>query len=119
MNIAYVNTAKNEARQLDALEKYEIERWFYESSTDYTRPKLEKMLNVAREGDTVYILDFSKLARCGGDFYSIYKRLKEKKINLISLKEKFDGSSLNAELRITIMGLTNCPYDKLDAYKRW
>ena len=64
MRIAYcrVSTAnQNLQRQEEALEKYGIDKWFKEkvSAKDTNRPKLQEMLDFVREGDTVYIHDFT------------------------------------------------------------
>lgn len=72
MKIAYVRVStveQNEARQIEALEKFGIEKWFTEkiSAKDTNRPQLKQMLDFAREGDTVYIHDFSRLARSTKD----------------------------------------------------
>lgn len=63
MNIAYVRVStveQNEARQVEALEKRGIDKWFTEkaSAKDTNRPMLHKMIEFAREGDTIYIHDF-------------------------------------------------------------
>ena len=55
MNIAYVRVStvdQNEARQIEALEKYGIKRWYTEkiSGKDANRPKLQEMLEYVREG---------------------------------------------------------------------
>ena len=68
MRIAYVcvsSADQNEARQIEALKRYDIEKWFTEkvSGKDMNRPELQNMLEFAREGDTVYVEDFSRLAR--------------------------------------------------------
>ena len=54
---------QNEARQLEALEKHDIEKWFIEkvSGKDTNRPQLQAMLDYCREGETIYIHDFSRL----------------------------------------------------------
>ena len=49
MRIAYVRCStaeQNEARQVEALEKYGIERWYTEkiSGKDANRPKLQELL---------------------------------------------------------------------------
>lgn len=67
-NIAYVRVStaeQNEARQIEALKKHNIDKWFTEkvSGKNMNRPQLEAMLDYVREGDTVYIHDFSRLAR--------------------------------------------------------
>ena len=55
MRIAYVRVStaeQNEQRQIDALAKHDIERWFTEkvSGKDTNRPQLQAMLEFAREG---------------------------------------------------------------------
>ena len=65
-NIAYVRVStleQNEARQREALGKYNIDKWFIEkaSGKDMNRPKLQEMLEYLREDDTVYVLEFSRL----------------------------------------------------------
>ena len=68
MKVAYVRVSteeQNEARQIEALKKHSIEKWFTEkvSGKSMDRLQLQTMLDYVREGDTVYIHDFSRLAR--------------------------------------------------------
>ena len=78
--VAYIRVStaeQNEARQIEALEKYGIEKWFEEkvSGKSADRPELQKMLEYVREGDTVYIHDFSRLARNTKDLLEIVEGL--------------------------------------------
>ena len=69
-----VSTAQqNEARQVEALKNYNIEKWFIEkeSAKDTNRPKLQEMLGYVREGDCIYVMDFSRLARSTKDLLDI------------------------------------------------
>ena len=71
-NIAYVRvstTDQNEARQNEALNKYNIDKWYVEKITgkDTNRPKLIEMLDFIREDDTVYVEEFSRLGRSTQD----------------------------------------------------
>ena len=109
MNIAYVRVStveQNEARQVEALEKYNIEKWFMEkvSGKNTERKELKNMLDFAREGDTIYVLDFSRLARSVKDLLDITEKLKAKNINLISLKENLDTSTPTGKLLLTMIG---------------
>ena len=52
------------------------------------RPQLQAMLDYVREGDTVYIHDFSRLARSTRDLLEIVERLQAKSVHLVSNKEK-------------------------------
>ena len=91
MNLAYVRVStveQNEERQIEALKKFNIEKWFTEkvSGKNMDRPKLQEMLDFCREGDTIYIHDFSRLARSTKDLLDIVERLKEKGVHLVSNK---------------------------------
>ena len=60
------------------------------------------MLEFAREGDTVYVSEFSRLARSTKDLLDIVQQLKEKQVQVISLKESFDTSTPAGELAMTM-----------------
>ena len=107
-NIAYVRVStveQNEERQLKALETYLIDEWFTEkvSAKDVNRPKLQEMIRYVRKGDTVYVLDFSRLARSTSDLLNIVKEIEEKGAHIISLKENFDTSTPTGKLMMTMM----------------
>ena len=108
MNIAYVRVStveQNEQRQVEGLSKYNIDKWFTEkvSAKDTNRPKLQEMLEFVREGDKVYIHDFSRLARSTKDLLEIVELLKEKKVELISNKEQLDSSTAVGKLMLTML----------------
>ena len=112
MKIAYVRVStveQNESRQIEALEKYGIEKWFTEkvSAKDTNRPKLKEMLEFAREGDTIYIHDFSRLARSTKDLLEIVETLKAKGIHLVSNKENIDTSTPTGKLMLTMIAAIN------------
>lgn len=109
MKLAYVRVStveQNEARQLEALEKYGIDKWFTEkiSGKDTNRPKLQEMLEFAREGDTVYIHDFSRLARSTKDLLDIVELLNRKNVHIVSNKENVDSSTPTGKLMLTMIG---------------
>lgn len=108
MKIAYIRVStveQNEARQIEALKKYGIEKWFTEkvSGKNTNRPQLQQMLEFAREGDTIYIHDFSRLARSTRDLLDITERLQEKGIHLVSNKENIDTSTPTGKLLFIIV----------------
>jgi DNA invertase Pin-like site-specific DNA recombinase len=112
MKVAYVRVStveQNEARQIEALEKYGIEKWFTEkiSGKDTNRPELQEMLDYVREGDTVYIKDFSRLARSTKDLLEIVNQLQAKKVHLVSDKENLDTSTATGILMLTVIGAIN------------
>lgn len=112
MKIAYVRVStveQNEARQIEALEKYGIEKWFTEkvSAKDTNRPMLQQMIDFAREGDTIYIHDFSRLARSTKDLLDIVELLQKKNIHLVSNKENIDSSTPTGKLMLTMIAAIN------------
>lgn len=112
MNIAYVRVSsadQNEERQLEGLKKYNIEKWFTEkvSGKDTNRPKLQEMLDYVREGDTVYVHDFSRLARSTKDLLAIVELLQKKNVHLVSNKENLDTSTPTGKLMLTMIAAIN------------
>ena len=112
MRVAYVRVStveQNEARQLEALKKHDIEKWFIEkvSGKDTNRPKLQEMLDFVREGDTVYIHDFSRLARSTKDLLEILEELTGKGVALVSNKENLDTSTSTGKLMLTVIAAIN------------
>jgi DNA invertase Pin-like site-specific DNA recombinase len=112
MKIAYVRVSteeQNEARQVEALEKHGIDKWFKEkiSGKNTNRPELRKMMEFAREGDTIYIHDFSRLARSTKDLLDIVDQLKAKGIHLVSDHESLDTSTPTGKLMLTMIAAIN------------
>ncbi len=112
MNIGYVRVStveQNEDRQVKALEKHNIDKWYIEkvSAKDTNRPKLQEMLEFAREGDTVYIHDFSRLARSTKDLLDLIEHMQDKGIHLVSNKENIDTSTPTGKLMVTMIGAIN------------
>lgn len=113
-NIAYVRVStveQNEGRQIEALKKHNIDDdgWFIEkvSGKNMDRPKLQEMLKYVRKGDTVYIHDFSRLARSTKDLLTIVEELKAKGVHLVSNKENLDTSTPNGKLMLTMLAAIN------------
>lgn len=112
MRIAYVRVStveQNEARQREALETRGIDKWFVEkiSAKDTNRPQLQAMLEFAREGDTIYIHDFSRMARSTRDLLDLVERLTAKGVHLVSNKESIDTSTPTGKLMLTMIGAIN------------
>lgn len=112
MLVGYVRVSsvdQNEGRQLETMKKYGVEKVYSEkvSAKDTNRTELQSMLDFVREGDTVVIHDFSRLARSTKDLLEIVELLKDKKVNLISSKEKIDSSTPTGKLMLTMIGAIN------------
>ena len=112
MNIGYVRVStveQNEARQLESLKGYDIDKWYTEkvSGKDLNRPKLQEMLDFVREGDTIYIHDFSRISRSVKDLLSLIDTLEAKQVHLVSVKENLDTSTPAGRLMLTMIGAIN------------
>lgn len=110
--LAYVRVSteeQNEARQVEALKQYGIDKWFIEkiSGKDMNRPKLKEMLDYAREGDTIYIHDFSRISRSVADLMTLTKDLQERGIYLKSSKEGFDTKTPIGRAMVGFIAIIN------------
>ena len=111
-NLAYVRVStveQNEARQIESLQKFGIDKWFTEkvSAKDTNRPQLKKLLEFAREGDTVYIHDFSRIARSTRDLLDIMEQLTSKGVFLVSTKDNIDTNTPMGKFMLTMIGAIN------------
>ena len=105
--IGYVRVStqeQNEDRQLTIMEQYKADKIFTEkiSGKNTDRPQLKKMLEYVREGDTLVIESYSRLARSTKDLINLVEQLKAKGVNLISTKENIDTSTPQGRLMFTI-----------------
>ena len=110
--LAYVRVStveQNEARQVEALTGYGIDRWYIEkvSGKNMDRPKLREMLGYAREGDTIYIHDWSRISRSTKDLLALVDELRERGIHLVSHHEGFDTSTPGGRLMLTVLAAIN------------
>ena len=107
---ARVSSAEqNEARQLEAFKNLGLYKIYVEkiSAKDTKRPLLQQILEYVREGDTIYIKDFSRLARSTKDLLDITESLTKRGVKLISLKENLDTSTPTGKLMLTMIGAIN------------
>ena len=107
-NVAYVRVStveQNEARQREALQAYDIDRWFVEKSSgkDTKRPELRAMLDYIREDDTVYVEEFSRLGRSTADLLTIVQQIEDTGAKFVSIKENFDTHTPAGRLQMTML----------------
>lgn len=108
MKLGYVRVStveQNEERQLETMKLYGVEKVFSEkvSAKDTKRPKLQEMMEFAREGDTIFIHDFSRLARNTQDLLLIVEKLNSKGVHLVSSKENIDTNTATGKLLLTVI----------------
>lgn len=96
---------QNTESQKVMLDKIGMDKIFEEkiSGKNTDRPELQAMLGYAREGDTVYVKDLSRLARNTKDLLDIVEYLTNKGVALKSIKESIDTSSNFGKLMITFL----------------
>lgn len=108
MRVGYIRVStveQNEARQIkDLKENAKVERVYLDklSGKDTNRPQLNDMIDFVREGDTVIVSEYSRLARSTKDLLEIIETLKAKGVTVISLKENFDTSTPQGEFMLTV-----------------
>jgi len=108
-NIAYIRVStieQNEGRQIEMMKGYSIDKTYTEkaSGKDANRPQLLAMLDYARDGDTVYIESFSRLARNTIDLLQLIEQMNGKGIKVISIKEGLDSSTPTGKMMLTMIG---------------
>jgi len=120
--IAYIRVStveQNTESQKEAMKSMKIDRFFEEkiSAKDTNRPELQEMLKFVREGDTVFVKDFSRLARSTKDLLEIVERLGDKGVHLVSLKESLDTSTPTGKMMLTIIGAI-CEFERANILER-
>jgi DNA invertase Pin-like site-specific DNA recombinase len=108
MKIGYARVStdnQNLERQIDLLNKYEIDEIFTEkiSGTLASRPELDKLLLRVREGDTIIVESLSRLGRSTKDLLNLIAYFNERKIKLVSLKEQIDTQTPTGKLLTTVL----------------
>jgi len=121
-NVAYIRVStveQNEARQLEAMKAHQIDKTFIDkvSGKDTNRPQLKAMLDYVREGDTVFIHDFSRLARSTKDLLSIVEDLQVRGVRLVSNKENLDTSTPTGKLMLTMIAAIN-EFERMNLLER-
>lgn len=111
---AYIRVStieQNEARQLVAMEQYDIpeENYFIEkvSGKNTEREELQRLLSTVQAGDIIHIHDFSRLSRSTGDLLTLVENLNARGVHLISNKENLDTSTPTGKLMLTVIGAIN------------
>lgn len=92
------NTARQETDK-EQFDKVYIDK---ASGKNTDRPELKKMMDYVREGDTVVVESYSRIARNTKDLLEIIDRLNKKGVAFVSQKEQIDTSTPAGRLMLTI-----------------
>ncbi len=107
MKVAYIRVStqeQNTGRQESAMQKEGVERVFIEkiSGKNTDRPQLKAMMDFVREGDTLIVESYSRLARSTADLLNIIGDLTKKGVHFVSLKENIDTSTPQGRFMLTV-----------------
>lgn len=108
MRVGYIRVStveQHEDRQVkDLTENAKVSKVFIDklSGKDTNRPQLNAMIDYVREGDTVVVSEYSRLARSTRDLIDIIETLQHKGVTVISMKEKLDTSTPQGEFMLTV-----------------
>lgn len=101
------STDQNLNRQIDALRERGIDdaNIFSDkiSGIKEHRPALDDLLSRLREGDSVTVLSFDRLARSTKQLLALSERLNAMGVDLISIKENIDTTSPQGKLIFSIL----------------
>ena len=109
MKVGYVRISsktQNPERQEVLMERLGVEKIFIDvmSGATMDRPRLKAMMEFVREGDTVIVESFSRLARNTKDLLTITDELREKGVDFLSQKEAIDTNTPAGKAMLTILG---------------
>ena len=113
MHRAYVRVSteeQNEERQIEGLQKHGIDKWYVEKISGKNaedREQFQLLLSEAKEGDTIFVHDFSRFARSTVDLLTITDDLTKRGIHLVSNKENLDTSTPTGRLLLTMIAAIN------------
>jgi len=107
MKVGYVRVSteeQNTIRQEALMQELEVEKIYIDkaSGKNTDRHELREMLNFVREGDTVIVESYSRLARNTRDLLDIVEYLQKKGVDFISKKEAIDTSTPVGRLMLTV-----------------
>lgn len=107
MKVGYIRISteeQNTIRQDVLMKELGVNKVFTDkaSGKNTARKGLQEMLGYVREGDTVVVESYSRMARSTRDLLDIVDTLKEKGVNFISKKEAIDTTTPAGRLMLTI-----------------
>lgn len=93
MNIGYTRiyaTGPSETEQIKSLCQFNVDKWFKEMPSNV---QLEKMLDFAKEGDTIYTFSLNVIAKSSIELQNLIEVLDNRKINIVTVKEDLNSTS--------------------------
>lgn len=108
MKIGYVrcsSVTQNPERQEVLMDRLGVDKVYIDmcSGKNMQRPQLQAMLDFMREGDTIIVESFSRLARSTKDLLEITDIMTAKGVEFISQKETIDTKTPAGRMLLTIL----------------
>jgi len=109
MKIGYSRVSTDEQSdntQIDALEAAGCQRIFREKygGRSKSRPELERMIDILRDGDVIIVERLDRLGRSLKDLIQLLDDFKAQKVQFISLNENIDTTTAVGELAFHMIG---------------
>lgn len=109
MRFGYARVSTKEQnldRQLDQLNRAGVDRIFSDkiSGVKESRPELDRLIGTLREGDTVIVCSYDRLARSSKQLFDLADRFEREGVSLVSLKEGTDTSTPQGRFFFTMCG---------------
>lgn len=109
MNIGYVRVSteeQNTIRQEVLMKELGVEKIFMDkaSGKNAQREELKKMMDFARQGDTVICESISRFARNTKDLLDLIEKLNSKNVIFVSKKESIDTNTPTGKFMLTVFG---------------
>ncbi len=100
------SVSQNLDAQLDQLKQAGCEKIFTDkiNGTKKDRPGWQEMMNYIRTGDMLVIMELSRMSRSLSHLLEIVDELKDRKVELKSLRENIDTSTATGRAFLSIMG---------------
>src|SRR5574344_111809 len=107
MKVGYIRVstdAQNTIRQEVLMDELGVDKVFIDkqSGKNTDRKALQSMFDLVREGATVIVESYSRMARSTRDLLDIVEQLKNKGVEFISKKESIDTTTPAGRLMLTI-----------------
>ena len=98
----------------------DIDKYFIDEARgkDTNRPEFQKMMDYAREGDTVYFESFSRISRSLPDLLNTLEAFNNKGVAFVSLKENIDTTGATGKLMVSILGAFSAYEREINAERR-
>lgn len=90
--------------QIQLLEKYGIDEWYNEIvGVKGEHELIHKILETIQEGDTLYIRDFTSLAKNSEVLLEIVEDLENKNAHIVSIEDGFDSSTDEGRIMLNML----------------